>query len=467
MITGTDLKQWGMPEGPLYKTALKIFNHPSCDWGKARLEPLVKEMLADPEKFKGHGLVAPIVKEMLEARKVNAKTAVLLNANHCPLTIYGQEMIEMEALSQIYMAAKLPVSVRAALMPDAHAGYGLPIGGVLAVDNAVIPYAVGVDIGCRMQMTIFDVPGKKVSGMRDKLENILKANTVFGAGKEIDIKVEHKVLDDERFRTLPCVKKANLHHIAVKQIGTSGGGNHFVEFGVLDMPELGEMKLAVLSHSGSRGMGNKIGLMYSDIAIQKTNLQNDAKKLAWLYLDDADGIEYWEAMNLAGEYAQACHAVIHARIIKALGADVLKTIQNHHNFAWKEVVDGKYVVVHWKGATPAGKGVIGLIPGSMTTPTYVVEGKGEVNSMNSSSHGAGRMMSRTKAKESFTASDMNDNLKNADVRLCGGGIDECSMAYKDIDAVMAAQADLVAIKGKFVPAVVCMAEEQAKPWEKE
>jgi tRNA-splicing ligase RtcB len=255
--------------------------------------------------------------------------------------------------------------------------------------------------------------------------------------------------------------------MAVKQFGTSGGGNHFVEFGVVDMPELGETRLAVLSHSGSRGMGNKIGLMYSDLAIQKCKLQNDAKRLAWLNLDDPDGIEYWEAMNLAGEFAEACHYVIHERIRRALGSKVLRTIQNHHNFAWKEVVDGKNVVVHRKGATPAGKGVIGLIPGSMTTPTYVVEGKGNEASMRSSSHGAGRAMSRSKAKETYTKSDMGGNLKDANVTLVGGGVDECSMAYKNIDAVMAAQADLIDVRGKFMPVVVCMAEEQAKPWEKE
>ena len=467
MITGSDLKLWGLPEGPLYKTAIKAFNHPTCNLGKAKMEVLVKTMLTDPQSLVGHAVIAPLVKEYMERQKADQpKTALLLNANHCPLTVFGENMIEMGAMSQIYMAAKLPVSVRAALMPDAHEGYGLPIGGVLAVDNAVIPYAVGVDIGCRMKMTVLDIPGKQARGMVDKLGNVLTACTIFGAGVEQTAKVEHPVLDDERF-DIAFIKKACLRNIAVKQLGTSGGGNHFVEFGVVEVEGFDEPMLAVLSHSGSRGMGNKIGLHYSDLAIQKTKLQNDAKRLAWLDLDSAEGQEYWEAMNLAGDYSRACHDIIHGRICKEMSVKGLKVFENHHNFAWKEVVDGKNVIVHRKGATPAGVDDIGVIPGSMTTPTFVVRGKGDVRSMSSSSHGAGRMMSRMKAKESFTMSAMKKNLEDAGVTLLGGGLDECSMAYKDIEQVMAFQSDLVNIIGRFKPMVVRMANEQLKPWEKE
>jgi tRNA-splicing ligase RtcB len=172
-------------------------------------------------------------------------------------------------------------------------------------------------------------------------------------------------------------------------------------------------------------------------------------------------------MNLAGDYSKACHDIIHGRILKAMGSRATGMFENHHNFAWKEVVDGRNVIVHRKGATPAGVGDVGLIPGSMTTATYVVTGKGDLGSMSSSSHGAGRMMSRAKAKETFTASAMRKNLEDAGVTLLGGGLDECSMAYKDIEQVMASQADLVSVVGRFKPLVVRMADEQAKPWEKE
>lgn len=464
MISGAELKEWGLPDGPVFKTALKVLNHPSCKLGKAKAENLVRALVADPEKFRGDAVGAPIAKELL----IRAPTrATLLNANHCPLEIFGLSMIEQGALSQIYTAAKLPVAVRAALMPDAHEGYGLPIGGVLATDGAVIPYAVGVDIGCRMQMTVFDMPGDMAQGMKDRLANVIAASTVFGAGQDINIDVDHPVLSDSRFDDIHRLKQANLKHIARRQLGTSGGGNHFVEFGTLELKGFDGPKLAVLSHSGSRGMGNKIGLMYSEVAMLKCHLQGDAKRLSWLELSDPDGQEYWAAMELAGWYAEACHAVIHDRVRHELGVKALLTMQNHHNFAWKEKVDGKDVVVHRKGATPAGLGVRGLIPGSMSTPTYVVEGKGDPRSMCSSSHGAGRMMSRKAAKEKFTGSDMAENLEGAKVTLVGGGVDECSMAYKDITAVMAAQAELVDVVGVFLPVVVKMADEQAKPWEKE
>ena len=467
MITGNDLKAWGMEEGPLYKTALKALNHPKTGLGRAKAEELVKAVLADPEKYVGHAVAAPIVKDIMLVRKAEQpKTALLLNANHCPLTVFGEAMIEPGAMGQIYTAAKLPVSVRAALMPDAHEGYGLPIGGVLAVDNAVIPFAVGVDIGCRMKMTVLDVPGKRAAGMVDKLANALNACTVFGAGQEQAARISHPVLDDERFG-ISFLKKACLRNVAIKQLGTSGGGNHFVEFGVVEVEGFDQPMLAVLSHSGSRGMGNKIGLHYSDVAMRKTKLQSDAKRLAWLDLDSEEGQEYWHAMELAGDYSKACHDVIHRRVADAIGAWPVGVFENHHNYAWKEVVDGRTVVVHRKGATPAGKGVYGVIPGSMTTSTYVVKGKGDARAMCSSSHGAGRMMSRARAKESFAMSAMRKNLEEAGVTLLGGGLDECSMAYKDIDAVMASQADLVEVVGKFKPMVVRMAEEQSKPWEKE
>lgn len=465
MITSNDLKEWGMQEGSAFGVALKIFNGPKVTIGKARAEELVKAVLADPDSYVGHAVAAPIVKELMKCRKA-AKGSVRLNESGCPLEVFGAEMIEPGAFGQIHMAAKLPISVRAAMMPDAHEGYGLPIGGVLAVDNAVIPFAVGVDIGCRMQMTVFDVPGKMVAGMRCMLENVLKETTVFGAGIDIGMDIDHPVLDDERFE-IPRVKKLNLRSVARRQIGTSGGGNHFVEFGVLSMEGFDEPKLALLSHSGSRGMGNKIGLMYSDLAIEKCGLQGDAKRLSWLSMDDPDGREYWAAMELSGRFAEACHEVIHGRVAKALGEKSLKTIQNHHNFAWMEEVDGRKVVVHRKGATPAGVGVLGLIPGSMTTMTCVVRGKGNLKSMCSSSHGAGRLMSRKAAKEAFTLSSVVENLRVAGVDLIGGSVDECSMAYKDIEAVMRAQSDLVEVVGKFKPMVVRMAEGSAKPWEKE
>src|SRR5690606_2234500 len=156
------------------------------------------------------------------------------------------------------------------------------------------------------------------------------------------------------------------------QLGTSGGGNHFVEYGVIECEE-DDAKLnitkgryvALLTHSGSRGLGATIAGHYTKVAKDICKLPREAANLAYLDLDTAEGQEYWLAMNLAGDYASACHEVIHDRLSKAMGGNILAKIENHHNFAWKEIWNGKEVIVHRKGATPAGKDVLGIIPGSM------------------------------------------------------------------------------------------------------
>jgi tRNA-splicing ligase RtcB len=163
-------------------------------------------------------------------------------------------------------------------------------------------------------------------------------------------------------------------------------------------------------------------------------------------------------MNLAGDYASACHHLIHKRLIAATGATLLARVENHHNFAWKEMYQGREVIVHRKGATPAGKGVLGVIPGSMTAPGFIVRGKGETNSLQSASHGAGRLMSRTRAKASITEAELREQLQEHGVTLIGGGLDEAPGAYKNIDTVMTAQTDLVEVIGQFLPKVVRMAD---------
>src|SRR4029079_7508174 len=145
---------------------------------------------------------------------------------------------------------------------------------------------------------------------------------------------------------------------------------------------------------------------------------------AWMDLDTEDGMEYWLPMNLAGDYSSACHHTIHHKIARAIGEAPVKVVENHHNFAWKELFSGKEVIVHRKGATPAGKNVLGIIPGSMTAPGFIVKGKGEIASINSASHGAGRKMSRTSAIKSITHNQLNEALAKHGVKLLGGGLDE-------------------------------------------
>lgn len=375
---------------------------------------------------------------------------------------------ETEAIQQMENACRLPIAVAGALMPDAHVGYGLPIGGVLATRDAVIPYAVGVDIACRMKMTVLDLPAGAITGQFDRLRKVLERETAFGVGASFHDRRQHEVMDMD-WSVSPVTQR--LKDKAWAQLGTSGSGNHFVEFGVLTVtdPSLGldcGQYLALLSHSGSRGAGNETATHFSRLAMrERPGLPREFSHLAWLDMDSEEGREYWAAMQLMGSYAAANHALIHRAIARALGADVLLDIENHHNFAWREehFLNGKWgkapqsVIVHRKGATPAAKGMIGIIPGTMATPGFVVRGRGNPESLNSASHGAGRSLSRKKAKETFTWSQAKKFLEERGVHVISAGLDEVPMAYKNIEDVMAAQHSLVEVLARFDPKIVKMA----------
>jgi len=351
-------------------------------------------------------------------------------------------------------------------MPDAHQGYGLPIGGVLATRNSVIPYAVGVDIACRMKLSVLDLPVATLEGQGERLEKAIERETRFGVGATFRTPREHAVMDEDWSVT---ELTRSLRDKAWSQLGTSGSGNHFVEFGIFEIDEddLGLHKgsyLALLSHSGSRGTGATIAAHYSKIASgQHPELPDALSHLAWLTLDSEEGQEYWNAMELMGKYAAANHACIHAHVARHLGARVLLDLENHHNFAWKEEHDGEMVIVHRKGATPAGVGALGVIPGSMATRTYIVRGRGNPESLDSASHGAGRLMSRTRAKQTFEWADVRPLLEQRRVKLMSAGLDEIPMVYKDIETVMAAQADLVEPIAHFQPRIVKMAPAGEAP----
>jgi len=368
--------------------------------------------------------------------------------------------LDANALQQMENACRLPVSVAAALMPDAHVGYGLPIGGVLATDNAVIPYAVGVDIACRVKLTVLDLPLDYLRRRETDLIRAIEAETRFGIGSEFKHRRSHPVMDED-WSVSPITQR--FRDKAAAQLGTSGSGNHFVEFGefTVEHKELGlepGTYLALLSHSGSRGTGALVCDHYSRVARQKhKDLPKELSYLAWLDLDSADGQEYWAALELMGQYASANHFLIHRHIARHLGAGVLLDIENHHNFAWKERHGGRDVIVHRKGATPAGAGVLGVIPGSMASATFVARGKGNAASLNSASHGAGRVMSRHKARETYNWKMVKPYLDERGVKLISAGLDEVPMVYKNIEEVMAAQTDLVEPLAKFFPRLVKMA----------
>lgn len=465
ILSGNDLLKLGYPSGKAIgaaiNTVLKYYRRSQ----KEEIFTMLRNVLADPKSFVTDPVWSMTALALVPSEKKSMGHELL--KNRISYRAFGASEIEAGAVNQMEIAMKLPVAVAGALMPDAHQGYGLPIGGVLATNNAVIPYGVGVDIGCRMCLTAYPLDEKFLDRHRTMLKQILLDETYFGNAVSKRPK-DHAVLNSKLFNEITTLKR--LQGRAAAQIGSSGSGNHFVEFGLIEFNAGNEWNLApgrylaLLSHSGSRGLGAEIARHYTKLAKSLCHLPTEAANLAWLDLDTEAGQEYWLAMNLAGDYAAANHHQIHERVGQALGERALLMVENHHNFAWKEQLeDGTEVIVHRKGATPAGKGVLGIIPGSMTAPGFLVKGLGNDASINSASHGAGRLMSRSAAKMSITRKMVRQELERANVELLGGGLDEAPMAYKDIRKVMYHQEDLVEVIGEFTPKIVRMCGDDSAP----
>ncbi len=467
-LSGKELRAVGYPEGPVISVAMNVMEKNYKHHEKGEVMDILKNVLASPLEYRNDVVLALIAEQLLPKPQTEV-TEITLNSTGIHFNVFGGEHIEQSALNQMQQAAKLPIAVAGALMPDAHAGYGLPIGGVLATENAVIPYGVGVDIGCRMCLSIFDIDPKELIQREQYFARELNEATLFGSGKQFERTSSHDILDRKEFDEISFLK--GLQGRAAKQLGSSGSGNHFAEFGLLEIDQLDEVLgiapgsyLGLLTHSGSRALGANIANHYTKIAKQKRRLPGEANNLAWLNLDEQEGIEYWMAMTLAGDYASACHHVIHSKIAKQLGREPITMVENHHNFAWKEKYEGREVIVHRKGATPAGRDILGIIPGSMTAAGFIVKGKGEIASIASASHGAGRKMSRTNALKSITHELLRETLNRNGVKLLGGGLDEAPQAYKDIEVVMQSQKQLVDAVGKFIPKIVKMDGSQQKQW---
>src|SRR6516162_4768675 len=337
-----DFLRLGIPLGEATRRATGFVSSFILAGGdKTRLEEELKAIIANPSAFVRDDLRGELAKALLNAPPPPRAEPVRYRQ-------WG-EGLEHEAVMQMEKACLLPVAVAGALMPDAHVGYGLPIGGVLATENAVIPYAVGVDIACRMKMTVLDLSLRDLEHKQDRLTRAIEAETRFGVGATFKNHREHDVMDADW--SVSPITRQNKDR-AWSQLGTSGSGNHFVEFGLFtahgpisspgrELPA--GTYVALLSHSGSRGTGAAVCDHYSKLAFsQFAGLPNELKRLAWLSLDSQEGREYWEAMELMGRYAAANHALIHRHIANNLGAQVLLDLENHHNFAWKEkhVING-------------------------------------------------------------------------------------------------------------------------------
>jgi len=424
---------------------------------------ILQDIIHSPDSYKQDNVWGRL-SEVLSPTKA-VVTTYKLREMPLPYIVYGADQIDELAKSQMEMAMRLPVTLSGALMPDGCAGYGLPIGGVLATtDDVVIPYAVGKDIGCRMCLTILDAGADYLEKHHDRAVEALQNNTAFGLDGILPFKQYHSLFDKSEFREIPLLK--NLREKAVQQLGTSGKGNHFVDVCEIELSSdnvlgLSEGRyLGILSHSGSRGLGAAIADYYTGIAKETCRLPRQAGPFAWLSLNSEAGQEYWKCMEIAGKYSAVNHECIHHNVAKALRLKPLANVSNHHNFAWREPFpDGRLAIIHRKGATPAHLGETGIIPGSMATPGFIVSGKGGEESLFSASHGAGRTMSRLDARNSISRNALKKYLAEHNVMLIGGTTEEAPQAYKDIRQVMESQQDLVNIEGKIIPRIVRMSEE--------
>ena len=453
----TQLRKLGVPDGCLTLAIQGIQSAAQGEFRGRQLKDRISSVLQAPSDYLADPHFGTFARKLLDDATAAVRTEPIAFQQ------WGED-IDVACQSQMRQACALPMAVGAALMPDAHVGYGIPIGGVLALEGAVVPYAVGVDIACRMKLSVLDIPTTQLTENFHRFKTALQNGTRFGVGSTHQTPQDHAVMDEDW-----NICSVTRHHKekAWKQLGTSGSGNHFVEFGVLTLSqredELGldaGKYVALLSHSGSRGTGAAVCDTYSGIARSRLPKQyEDVGRLAWLSLEEEAGQEYWAAMNLMGDYAAANHDVIHRLVSKLVGGRIISGVENHHNFAWKEQHGGREVIVHRKGATPAGAGVLGVIPGSMADPAFIVRGKGNDASLRSAAHGAGRRMSRTAARDKYNFRAVQRDLEVKGIRVLSAGADEVPYVYKNILEVMAAQEDLVESIARFDPKIVKMSDD--------
>lgn len=381
--------------------------------------------------------------------------------NNRPVKIWTNEL-EESALRQIENLTTLPFLFHhLAIMPDVHAGMGMPIGGVLACTDAIIPNAVGVDIGCGMCAV------KTNWHVENLTSEVLRKKIMKGIRKRIPLGMDHheepqdeKYLpqghDIEKTEIVKQRQKAILH-----EVGTLGGGNHFIE---LQKDEDG--MLWIMIHSGSRNLGKLVGDHYNNIAAKLNarwhSVVSPEINLAFLPRETKEFGMYWNEMKYCIDFAFCNRKLMMERIQEVLsdalsGIEFEPMINIAHNYAAMEHHFSKDVIVHRKGATLAREGVIGIIPGSQGTASYIVEGLGNPNSFCSCSHGAGRVLSRKAAIHTLNMAEEVERLEKQGIVhaiRCQADMQEASGAYKDIETVIANELDLVKIKTRLLPIAV-------------
>jgi len=374
------------------------------------------------------------------------------------LTIYSWDpTLEQGAVDQARNLALHPYAhERICVMPDGHQGFGMPIGGVAALKSAIIPNAVGYDIGCGMRTSRCDLT--EIT-KQDLIEVLKEIRTDIPVGfSHRDKPMESYLPKIPYIDSKYCNVVRDRWDSAAHEIGTLGGGNHFIEIQKGD-----DGHIYVTIHSGSRNVGQKTAKFYNDLAKEETKSSDINIPKGWqLDVLTGDNLHiYFSEMNWCLEFARANRFLMMETVQdimeRKLNCEFESALDIHHNYASLEMHYGNNYWIHRKGATAAEKGLLGIIPGSQGSPTYIVKGRGNESSFSSCSHGAGRKMGREVAKKTLKLDEQTALLDSMGIMHSVRGVrdlDEAPGAYKDIDAVMALQQDLVSIENKLIPIAV-------------
>lgn len=412
--------------------------------------------------------VEALVNQLIADQAEKQKPIIQRNSHLAEYKVFGKHLITQNAIDDMNSIMSMPFVLGGALMPDGHrvAPDKPPVGSVIVCD-AVVPAYVGADISCSVNLTITNMPVDDAwfDAALPSIQYVLKNKARFG----LEIQPDPVVFEMDFYKQPLDLKTAfgkqvydHVKKIARNHFGTCGDGNHFFEFGYV--PAKGKHQLALLSHFGSRGVGSTVASAYEQLANDMYEMPKGIKD-APLDPTSPDGQDYIALMNWAGDFAEAGHKWLHGYLLEQLAERVdlaystTETIFSRHNSMW--ITNDGYV--HRKGATPADLNQKGVIPATMGHPTQIISGLGNPESFNSASHGGGRAHSRGQALQEFKNTH-EYVLHEAGVTLIGGDADEDPRAYKDIQKVMAAQAECAFTIGQFYPKVVRMAEPRLPFW---
>ena len=409
---------------------------------------------------------------------------IKLDAPGAPVLMWARpDEVEESALEQLKNVAQLPGLYGLRVMPDVHWGNGATVGSVIAMEQALAPAAVGVDIGCgvnavRTNLMLEDLDERDLKALRKAFENTIPVGNgpggqhrvggeqltylgALGAETAAFLKSIDNIQTDltqvkkngDIVRSNDAIRETSWH-----QMGSLGGGNHFIE---LCSDETGSIWITL--HSGSRNIGKSLAEKHIDVAMKdprNADLPDHLKELSLFYKETPEMEAYLHDLNWAQEFAMRSRTVMMENIKHQLSAHFAdqyvpfivrfdEEINCHHNYVAEEIIDGKHMIVTRKGAISAKKGELALIPGSMATGSYIVRGLGNPLGFQSASHGAGRKMSRAQAKKRFTVEQLEESMKGIEARTDAGVLDEITFAYKPIEDVIAAESDLVEVVQKL------------------